>query len=90
MNKITTTAAALALGGFLAIPAAGQEAQDGECGSLSIAQMGWASAEIMTEVAKFLLEQGYGCQIDIVKSDTIPPSPRSPRMESRTSSRTCG
>lgn len=69
MKKITTTAAALAIGGAFALPAS---AQEGQCGSLSIAQMGWASAEIMTEVAKFLLDQGYGCQIDIVKSDTIP------------------
>lgn len=68
MKNIVTTAM-LAGGAFLANPAS---AQEGQCGSLSIAQMGWASAEIMTEVAKFLLEQGYGCSVDLVKSDTVP------------------
>ncbi|MEH6774418.1 MAG: glycine betaine ABC transporter substrate-binding protein, partial [Cereibacter changlensis] len=67
MKYQIATAAALAFG--MATPAM---AQDGQCGDLSIAQMGWASAEIMTEVAKFLLEQGYGCSVDLVKSDTIP------------------
>src|SRR5690606_8447903 len=44
----------------------------GECGDISIAQMGWASAEVITEVAKFLLEEGYGCTVSLVPSDTIP------------------
>ena len=61
----------LALGTALAVPAAAQDAP-GTCGDLSIAQMGWTSAEIITEVAKFLLEQGYGCDVTLVKSDTIP------------------
>lgn len=61
----------LALGTALAVPAAAQDAP-GTCGDLSIAQMGWTSAEIITEVAKFLLEQGYGCYVTLVKSDTIP------------------
>ena len=67
--KILASTTALLLGSVFAAPAM---AQDGQCGDLSIAQMGWASAEIMTEVAKFLLEQGYGCSVDLVKSDTIP------------------
>lgn len=68
MKRLASTTALL-LGSVFAAPAM---AQDGQCGDLSIAQMGWASAEIMTEVAKFLLEQGYGCSVDLVKSDTIP------------------
>lgn len=54
----------------MATSAAAQEA--GECGDVSIAQMGWASAEVITEVAQFLLEQGYGCNVTLVNSDTIP------------------
>ena len=46
-------------------------AQDSACGEISIAQMGWTSAEVITEVAKFLLEQGYGCKVTLVASDTI-------------------
>ena len=69
--KYLTSAAALAVGGLLAAPALAQDSAT-QCGDVSIAQMGWASAEIMTEVAKFLLEQGYGCSVTLVKSDTIP------------------
>lgn len=54
-------------GGAYALPATAQE-----CGALTVGQMGWASAEIMSEVTKFLLEQGYGCKIDLVKTDPIP------------------
>ncbi|OYR07667.1 glycine betaine ABC transporter substrate-binding protein [Brucella thiophenivorans] len=67
--KIFVSATAILLGSIFAAPAM---AQDSQCGEVSIAQMGWASAEIITEVAKFLLEQGYGCKVDLVKSDTIP------------------
>ncbi|TMV82562.1 ABC transporter substrate-binding protein [Thioclava sp. BHET1] len=43
-----------------------------ECGNVSIAQMNWAAATVTTNIAKFLLEQGYGCKVSLVKSDTIP------------------
>ncbi len=69
--KRTATIAAVGLAGSLVSGAA--LAQDGsDCGDISIAQMGWASAEVITEVAKFLLEQGYGCTVALVNSDTIP------------------
>ncbi|KPQ07080.1 MAG: glycine betaine/proline transport system substrate-binding protein [Rhodobacteraceae bacterium HLUCCA12] len=70
MRKLATIAATGAAGCFMASAAAAQDA--GECGDVSIAQMGWASAEVITEVAKFLLEQGYGCDVSLVNSDTIP------------------
>lgn len=69
--KTLASITALALGTTLAAPAMAQDSA-GTCGNLSIAQMGWASAEVITEVAKFLLEQGYGCKVSLVKSDTIP------------------
>ncbi|MGE0845420.1 MAG: glycine betaine ABC transporter substrate-binding protein [Flavobacteriaceae bacterium] len=51
----------------------GAQAQEpGKCGEVSIAQMNWAAAAVTTNVAKFLLEQGYGCKVNLVKSDTIP------------------
>ncbi len=34
--------------------------------------MGWAAAEVTTNIAKFLLQQGYGCDVSLVQSDTIP------------------
>jgi glycine betaine/proline transport system substrate-binding protein len=58
--------------GMLSTAAFAQDATAQECGDISIAQMGWASAEVITEVAKFLLEQGYGCSVSLVNSDTIP------------------
>lgn len=69
--KYLVSTAALAIGAAFAAPAFAQDTP-ASCGELSIAQMGWTSAEIITEVAKFLLEQGYGCDVTLVKSDTIP------------------
>jgi glycine betaine/proline transport system substrate-binding protein len=43
-----------------------------ECGEVSIAEMNWASAEVVTNVEKFLMEQGYGCTVKVVPSDTVP------------------
>jgi glycine betaine/proline transport system substrate-binding protein len=56
---------------ILAVPmASAAYAQD--CGEVSIAQMNWAAANVTTEIAQFLLEQGYGCDVALVPSDTIP------------------
>ncbi|MFD1744146.1 glycine betaine ABC transporter substrate-binding protein [Rhizobium helianthi] len=42
------------------------------CGEVEIASMNWESAAIAAEVDKFILEKGFGCQIRLVKGDTIP------------------
>ena len=31
------------------------------CGSLTMAEMNWASAQLMAQVDKVILEKGYGC-----------------------------
>ncbi len=41
-----------------------------DCGEVSITEMNWASSQIITEVAKFLMEQGYGCTVEKVPSAT--------------------
>ncbi|MFD2740964.1 glycine betaine ABC transporter substrate-binding protein [Sulfitobacter aestuarii] len=41
-----------------------------ECGEVTITQMDWASANVVTSVAKFLMEQGYGCDVTAVPSST--------------------
>ncbi|MCI2393883.1 ABC transporter substrate-binding protein [Aliiroseovarius sediminis] len=46
-------------------------AQD-QCGEVSMAEMNWASAKIVVAASKFLLEQGYGCDVAVVPSDTTP------------------
>lgn len=43
-----------------------------DCGEVSITEMNWASSSVVTNVAKFLMEQGYGCTVTAVPSDTTP------------------
>ncbi|MEX0311977.1 MAG: glycine betaine ABC transporter substrate-binding protein [Tateyamaria sp.] len=43
-----------------------------DCGEVSITEMDWASAAVVTNVAKFLLEQGYGCAVTVVPTTTVP------------------
>lgn len=43
-----------------------------DCGDVSITEMNWASASVVTNIAKFVMEQGYGCNVAIIPSDTVP------------------
>jgi len=43
-----------------------------KCGEVQITEMNWASSQVVTAVAKFILEQGYGCKIKKVPSSTLP------------------
>ena len=61
------TGAALATG-LMGGTAAAQEA----CGEIVITEMNWASAAVVTGVASFLMEQGYGCDVTKVPSSTTP------------------
>lgn len=54
--------------GLAAVPATAQA----ECGEVSITEMNWASAQVVTTVAAFIMEQGYGCEVAKVPSDTVP------------------
>lgn len=42
-----------------------------DCGKVSITEMNWASSAVVTEVSKFLMEQGYGCKVTKVPSATV-------------------
>jgi glycine betaine/proline transport system substrate-binding protein len=42
-----------------------------DCGEVSITEMNWASSALITEVSKFLMEQGYGCEVKKVPSATV-------------------
>jgi glycine betaine/proline transport system substrate-binding protein len=42
------------------------------CGKISVANMNWASANLMAEVDKFILEKGYGCEVELVPGATMP------------------
>lgn len=41
-----------------------------ECGSVSIAEMNWASAELMANVDALILEVGFGCDVTLVPGAT--------------------
>lgn len=58
----------LLLGTALSLPAATASA----CGTVSITEMNWASAQVVTAISKFLIEQGYGCTVTVVQSSTLP------------------
>jgi len=47
-------------------------AAQAECGDLVVTEMNWASSQVVTSVAKFILETGYGCSIEMVPSSTVP------------------
>ncbi|MBZ4022501.1 ABC transporter substrate-binding protein [Rhodobacter sp. TJ_12] len=51
-----------------AVPAMASE----ECGRVSIAEMNWASAGVAAQVDKIILEEGYGCTVELVAGDTMP------------------
>ena len=64
MQKLTPVALFCAL----SVPALASA----ECGEVSITEMSWASNAVVTGVARFLMEQGYGCDVTVVPSDTVP------------------
>ncbi|MEL6265423.1 MAG: ABC transporter substrate-binding protein [Pseudomonadota bacterium] len=63
---LTVGAAALVASMTLGAPGKAQAA----CGEVSITEMNWASSQIITEISKFLMEQGYGCTVEKVPSAT--------------------
>ena len=43
-----------------------------DCGSLTIASMSWQSAEVLSNLDKLILNNGYGCRVEITVGDTVP------------------
>ena len=43
-----------------------------KCGKLIIAEQNWASAELMANVDKIILEKGYGCEVELIPGATMP------------------
>ncbi len=43
-----------------------------ECGSPTIASMNWQSAEVLSNIDKIILNEGYGCTAEITVGDTVP------------------
>jgi len=42
------------------------------CGTVTIADMNWSSAELIANVDKFILQEGYGCEAELIPGDTMP------------------
>ncbi|MGB0799071.1 MAG: glycine betaine ABC transporter substrate-binding protein [Planktomarina sp.] len=66
MKLKMVSAAALIAGSLTATTAAA------DCGEVSITEMDWASSAVVTAVSAFLMEQGYGCDVQKVPSSTVP------------------
>lgn len=67
MRKILASTT-LAFAAFTAAPALAQD----DCGSVTVAEMNWASAGLAAWVDKIILEEGYGCDVALVAGDTMP------------------
>ena len=43
-----------------------------DCGKVTISEMNWASATVVTAVSKFLMTQGYGCDVTVIPTSVLP------------------
>lgn len=59
---------ALCVTGLIASTGAAMAADS--CGQISLAEMDWASAELMANVDAIILEEGYGCEVELVPGAT--------------------
>ena len=59
------------------LPAIAQDADAAQCGTdrtIDIAEMSWPSAAALAHIHATILEEGYGCDVEIVAGDTVPTS----------------
>lgn len=56
----------------MGLSAASLPAHAAECGDVILAVHNVQSAEVLTFVDKFILENGYGCNVETVPGDTVP------------------
>ena len=59
------------LGGFASAAMLASAASAEECGSLTIAEMNWPSAELMANVDAIILENGFGCEVELIPGATV-------------------
>ena len=58
-------------GAVVATAMATSSAAYADCGDVTITEMNWASSAVVTAVSAFLMEQGYGCNVQKVPSSTV-------------------
>ena len=59
---------------FAATPSLAQDASCGTDRTIDIAEMTWASAAALAHIHAIILEEGFGCDVEIVTGDTVPTS----------------
>lgn len=76
MNFKLFGAAALtvALGAVFAMPSAAVAQDCGTDKKIDIAEMNWPSAAALAHVHAIILEEGFGCNVEVVTGDTVPSS----------------
>lgn len=67
MKKVLFSTCLVAGFASMALPASAAE-----CGNVTLAVYNYQSAEVLASVDKFILEEGYGCNVDTVPGDTVP------------------
>lgn len=55
-----------------ALAAFSAHASADECGEITIADMNWNSASLIAHVDQFILNNGYGCEADLIPGDSVP------------------
>lgn len=71
--KLKLTLASVALAAFgLAGSAPVMAADCGETGKVTIAEMTWLSSATLAHIAKRIMDDGYGCDAQLVPGDTVP------------------
>ena len=66
--KKTIIGAAAVLAGATALTTTAASAM--ECGDVTMAEWNWASGELMANVDAFILEAGYGCNVELIVGGT--------------------
>src|SRR5690554_5521623 len=56
------------------VPALAQETTCGTDRTIDIAEMTWPSAAALAHIHAIILEEGFGCDVEIVTGDTVPTS----------------
>lgn len=72
MLKALLTSTFLSLGLTAGLFISSGSASAEECGTVTIANMTWQSAEVLANIDKIILDNGYGCNAELVAGDTVP------------------
>lgn len=64
--SLTKLAALLTLTGLLSTPL-----QAKDCGDITISEMNWPSAEFLANLDKIILEEAYGCKVQLIPGATV-------------------